>query len=123
MDSLPPIGCFACRLEEIKDKTDMKLGIRNTVGTFVVKNKPAPNPRWEAVYNVLGRVNKKLLTGNFDSGNNTEKDETSVEENSDTFSDLVPNIGQEDVVVSIDDDSRAMMMLWTRQSKKCMTFW
>ena len=53
----------------------------------------------------MGRVNKKFLTGNFDSGNNDEKDETSVEENSDTFSDLVPNIGQEDVVVSIDDDS------------------
>jgi len=35
VDSLPPIGCFACRLEEIKDKTDKKLGIGNTVGTFV----------------------------------------------------------------------------------------
>ena len=140
VDSLPPIGCFACRLEEIKDKTDKKLGIRNTVGTFVgfatlkncyggviltgknthvvgnlqmvydpmympFKDNPAANPRWEALYNVLGRVNKKLLTGNFDSGNSAEKDETSVEENSDTFSDLVPNIGQEDVVVSIDDDS------------------
>jgi hypothetical protein len=53
----------------------------------------------------LGRVNKKLLTGNFDSGNSAEKDDTSVEENSNTFSDLVSNIGQEDVVVSIDDDS------------------
>jgi len=69
------------------------------------KDKPAANPRWESLYNVLGRVNKKLLTGNFDSRNSSEKDETSVEENSDTFSDLVPNIGQEDVVVSIDDDS------------------
>ncbi len=69
------------------------------------KDNPATNPRWETFYNVLGRVNKKLLTGIFDSGNSTETDETSVEENSDTFSDLVPNIGQEDVVVSIDDDS------------------
>jgi hypothetical protein len=140
VDSFPPIGCFTCRLEEIKDKTDKKLGIRNTVGTFVgfatlkncyggeiltgknthvvgnlqmvydslyipFKGKSASNPRWETHYNVLERVNKKLLTGNFDSGNNAEKDETSVEENSDTFSDLVPNIGQEDIVVSIDDDS------------------
>jgi hypothetical protein len=53
----------------------------------------------------LGKSKQKLLTGNFDSGNSAEKDETSVEENSDRFSDLVPNIGQEDVVVSIDDDS------------------
>jgi hypothetical protein len=54
------------------------------------KDKPVANPRHEALYNVLGRVNIKLLTGNFDSGNITEKDETSVEENSDTFSDLSP---------------------------------
>ncbi len=68
------------------------------------KDKPVANPRHEALYNVLGRVNIKLLTGNFDSGNNTEKDETSVEENSDTFSDLVPNIGRENVVVNVNDD-------------------
>ena len=35
VDSLSPIGCFACRLEETKDKTDRKLGIINTPGTFV----------------------------------------------------------------------------------------
>jgi hypothetical protein len=58
------------------------------------KDKPAANPRYEAFYNVLGRVNIKLLTGNFDSGNSAEKDETSVEENSDTFSDLVPILGE-----------------------------
>ena len=34
VDSLPPIG-FACRLEETKEKSDRKLGIRNTPGTFV----------------------------------------------------------------------------------------
>ena len=28
--SIPPIGCFACRLEETKEKSDRKLGIRNT---------------------------------------------------------------------------------------------
>ncbi len=27
VDSLPPIGCFACRLEETEDKSDKKLGI------------------------------------------------------------------------------------------------
>jgi hypothetical protein len=140
VDSLPPIECFACRLEEITGETDKKLGIRrNTVGTFVgfatlkncfggviltgknthvvgnlqmvydplympFKDKPAANPRYEALYNVLGRVNIKLLTGNFDSGNSAEKDETSAEENSDTFSDLVLNIGQENVVVNVNDD-------------------
>ena len=51
------------------------------------KDKAAVNPRYEAIYNVLGRVNKKLRSGNFESGNNTEKDETSVEENLDPFSD------------------------------------
>ena len=35
VDSLPPIGCLACRFEETKDKTDRNLGIRNTPGTFV----------------------------------------------------------------------------------------
>ena len=138
VDSLPPIECFACRLEEIKDKTDKKLGIRNTVGTFVgfatlkncyggviltgknthvvgnlqmtyeslfmpFKDKPAANPRYEALYNVLGRVNKKLLSGNFESGNGTEKDEASAEENSDTFSNLVSNIRQENVVVNVNE--------------------
>ena len=70
------------------------------------KDKPAANPRYEALYNVLGRVNIKLLTGNFDSGNSAAKHETSVEENSDIFSDLVPNIGQENVVVNVNDDFR-----------------
>jgi hypothetical protein len=69
-----------------------------------LKDKPAANPGYETLYNVLGRVKIKLLTGNFDSGNNVEKDETSVEENSDTFSDLVPNIGRENVVVNVYDD-------------------
>ena len=32
---MPPIDCLACRLEETKDKSDKKLGIRNTSGTFV----------------------------------------------------------------------------------------
>ena len=68
------------------------------------KDKPAVNPRYETIYNVLGRVNKKLLTGLFDSGNSAEEDEASAEENSDTFSDLVPNIGQENVVVNVNDD-------------------
>ena len=36
VDSLPTIGCFAHRLEETKDKSDKKVGIRNTPpGTFV----------------------------------------------------------------------------------------
>ena len=36
VDSLSSIECLPCHLEEIKDKTDKKLGIRsNTVGTFV----------------------------------------------------------------------------------------
>ena len=52
----------------------------------------------------MERVNKKLLTGNFDSDNSVEKDEESVQENSYTFSDLVPNIGQENVVVKVNDD-------------------
>ena len=29
------VGCFACRLEETKTRTDKKLGVRNSVGTFV----------------------------------------------------------------------------------------
>ncbi len=37
------------------------------------KDKPPANPRYETLYNVLGRVNIKLFTGNFDSGNSAEK--------------------------------------------------
>ena len=29
------VGCFASRLEETKTRTDKKLGVRNSVGTFV----------------------------------------------------------------------------------------
>ncbi len=101
VDSFPPIECFGCRLEEIIDETDKKLGIRrNTVGTFVgfatlkncyggviltgknthvvgnlqmvydpmyipFKDNPVANPRWEALYNVLGRVNKKASHWKF----------------------------------------------------------
>jgi hypothetical protein len=35
VDSLPPIGCFACRLEETKEKSDRKLGSQKMPGTFV----------------------------------------------------------------------------------------
>jgi hypothetical protein len=35
VESLPVVGCFACRLEETKTRTDKKLGVRNSVGTFV----------------------------------------------------------------------------------------
>jgi hypothetical protein len=35
VDSLPPMSCFAFRLEETKEKSDRKLGLRNTSGTFV----------------------------------------------------------------------------------------
>ncbi len=35
VDSLSPRGCFAYRLEETKEKSDRKLGLRNTPGTFV----------------------------------------------------------------------------------------
>jgi hypothetical protein len=104
VDSLPSIGCFACRLEETKEKSDRKLGSRNTPGTFVgfatlkncfggvfltgknthivgnlqmaydplfmpYKDKPSTNPRYEALYNILGRVNDKLQTSDdCDSG-------------------------------------------------------
>jgi hypothetical protein len=51
VDSLPPIGCFACRLEEPKEKSDRKLGIRNTHGTFV---------GFATLKNFFGRV---ILTG------------------------------------------------------------
>ena len=82
VDSLPSIGCFVCRLEETKEKSDRKLGIRNTPGTFVgfatLKNcsvgviltgKNTQNPRYEGMYNILGRVNDKLQTNDdYDSG-------------------------------------------------------
>jgi hypothetical protein len=71
------------------------------------KDKPSTNPRYEALYNVLGRVNDKLQTNDdCDSGNQgLERAESSDEESSNTDSSLVPNIGQEDVVVDADDDS------------------
>ena len=142
VDSLPPIGCFACRLEETKEKSDRKLGIRNTPGTFVgfatfkncfggviltgknthvvgnlqmaydplfmpFKDKPSTNPRYEALYNILGRVNDKLQT-NDDCGSGEKglvRAESSDEESSIADSSLVPNIHQEEVVVYVDDDS------------------
>jgi hypothetical protein len=141
VDSLPPIGCFACRLEETKEKSDRKLGLRNTPGTFVgfatlkncfggviltgknthivgnlqmaydplfmpFKDKPSTNPRYEALYNILGRVNDKLQTkDDCDSGKQRlERAESSDEESSNADSSLVPNIGQEDVVVDVADD-------------------
>ena len=86
------------------------------------KDKRAANPRWETLYNVFGRVNKKLLTGNFDSGNCVEKDETSAKENSDTFSDLVFNIGQENVVVNVNVDFNGDDIV-DETVKKYTTFW
>ena len=142
VDSLPPIGCFACRLEETKEKSDRKLGLRNTPGTFVgfatlkncfggviltgknthivgnlqmaydplfmpFKDKPSTNPRYEALYNILGRVNDKLQTNDdCDSGKQgLERAESSDAESSNADTSLVPNIDQEEVVVDADDDS------------------
>jgi hypothetical protein len=126
---LPPIGCFACRLEETKEKSDRKLGLRNTPGTFVgfatlkncfggviltgknthivgnlqmaydplfmpFKDKPSTNPRYEALYNILGRVNDKLQTkDDCDSGKQRlERAESSDEESSNADSSLVPRL-------------------------------
>ena len=72
------------------------------------KDKPSTNPRYEALYNVLGRVNDKLQTNDdCESGKQgLERAESSDEESSNADSSLVPNIGQEDVVVdAADDDS------------------
>ena len=35
VESLPVVGCFVCRLEETKTRTDKKLDLRNSVDTFV----------------------------------------------------------------------------------------
>jgi hypothetical protein len=70
------------------------------------KDKPSTNPRYEALYNILGRVNDKLQTkDDCDSGKQRlERAESSDEESSNADSSLVPNIGQEDVVVDVADD-------------------
>ena len=51
VESLPVVGRFACRLEEVKTRTDKKLGLRNSVGTFV---------GFATYWNVHGAV---ILTG------------------------------------------------------------
>ena len=71
------------------------------------KDKPSTNPRYETLYNVLGRVNDKLQT-NDDCGSGEKglvRAESSAEESSIADSSLVPNIHQEEVVVNVDDDS------------------
>jgi hypothetical protein len=35
VESFTMVGCFACRLEETTTRSDEKLGVRNSVGTFV----------------------------------------------------------------------------------------
>ncbi len=71
------------------------------------KDNPSTNPRYEALYNILGRVNDKLQTNDeCDSGKQgLERSESSDAESSNTDSSLVPKIDQEDVVVDADDDS------------------
>ena len=72
-----------------------------------LKDKPSTNPRYEALYNILGRVNDKLQTNDdCDSGKQgLERAESSDAESSNADTSLVPNIDQEEVVVDADDDS------------------
>ncbi len=35
VQSLPVVGCFACRLEKTKTRRDKKLDVKNSVDTFV----------------------------------------------------------------------------------------
>ena len=71
------------------------------------KDKPSTNPRYESLYNILGRVNDKLQTNDdCDSGKQgLERAESSDAESSNADLSLVPNIDQEDVVDAADDDS------------------
>ena len=83
------------------------------------KDKPSTNPRYEALYNVLGRVNDKLQTkDDCDSGKQgLERAESSDEERSNSAdSSLVPNVDQEDVLVDAADDDSSDDILWTKLS-------
>ena len=70
------------------------------------KDKPSTNPRYEALYNILGRVNDKLQTNDdcYSGKKGLVRAESSDEESSNADSSLVPNIDQEDVVANTADD-------------------
>ncbi len=66
VDSLSPIGCFACRLEETKGKSDRKLGIQNTPGTMTIYSTSDKSKTiFEAVYGFVPDVDSLPPIGCF----------------------------------------------------------